>query len=444
MNDRLSLAIAMAAAVAVSGCSLTGPRWFERTSIESPIDVDLAEQMSSELKQPQGLVATSGELRAIPLKWEPVLVGAVGGYAIERSGQADGPFKRLATVHGQLNTRYVDREIRPESGGSGDPGPVETIASTNLDDGSTWFYRVRAMTPAGTIASAPSEVESATTALPPEPPADLRAYSRQPRKVPLSWRPSEDRLVEGYRIYRSPTRAGPYQQIAELDGRFETTFVDAGLGDLRVFYYQVAAINSLGGLGEPTRPVRAVTKPEPLPPLNLRAAEQRLGSNLISWEPNVEPDIVRYRLLRTRESGETSEIIVPAAETWFEDRSVGAGEPVSYSIVAVDADGLESNPAMPVAIVSVGYGLEATPAENRVLLQWDAETAAPFRGGYVYRHEGFGRRNLGFTTESQFVDPEVQAGARYRYTVVLERPDASLAPPSQPVEVEIPPSVGAR
>ena len=48
------------------------------------------------------------------------------------------------------------------------------------------------------------------------------------------------------------------------------------------------------------------------------------------------------------------------------------------------------------------------------------------------------QRDLGLVEASRFVDTDVKPGARYRYVVVLERPDASLAPPSSPVEIRFP------
>lgn len=402
----------------------------------------LTEQPESDLPEPQGLVATSGELREIPLKWEPVLVGEVGGYLIERSAERAGPFERLVTIAGRLNTQYIDRTTLHTSTPADAPsgGEMPLITPINHADGLTWFYRIRAFSPSGALGATPSTVVIATTAPPPGAPQELRAYSRQPRQVPLSWRASEDRLVQGYWIYRSPTASGPYQIIKQLDGRYQTTYVDSALGDLRVFYYRVAATNRAGGLGSPTPPVQAVTKPEPLPPLRLHATEQRLGSNLLSWEPNVEPDIVEYRVLRIRSQADMPEIVasVSSQRNVAEDRAVGAGEHISYSIIAIDQDGLESNPAEPVAVVSVGYGLEGRNVPDGIRLSWDVDNREPFRGSHVFRHGRFRRKDLGFTTENHFLDPEVQSGHRYRYSVVLERPDETLAPPSQVIEVSVP------
>lgn len=426
----------------MSGCAVRGLPWSEP---ETPL---LAGE-SAALPAPEGLRATSGELRSIPLKWEPLLVGQVGGYVLERSASRDGPFERLAVIPGRLQTRYVDRDTLPgtatmlESTAHIDvaaaPPAQDDALGSNRDDGTTWFYRTRAYQPDGALALSASPVVTGTTAPPPGPPDDLRAYSRQPRNVPLSWRTSEDPLVSGYRVERSPTARGPYQLLAQIDGRHQTTYVDRGLGDLRVFYYRVTAVNPAGGLGQPTPPVQAVTKPEPLPPVALKAVEKRLGRNVLAWEPNVEPDIVRYRVIRTREDGE-SEIVAAVAQdsTQVTDDAVGAGERVVYTVEAVDRDGLVSETADPIDVESESYGLSAHPKADGIHLEWNPRGDEGFHGANVSRIGVLRSTQLGFSSDGRFVDSDVEAGESYRYSVLLERDGETPAPRSQTLEVRVP------
>jgi len=444
------------------------------------------------LPAPEGLRATSGELRMVPLKWDPVLTGAVGGYVIERSQRREGPFERLAVVPGALTTTYVDAiasvpasppapvpiassdsvESRqaPAPAAAPDtadvaaapaepPAPAETseveafedgfvrldldaeeLATSTLD-GVTFFYRVRAFGPAGEVATSASRIVTATTAPPPEPPEDLRAYSHQPRNVPLSWRTTPDPTVAGYRVDRSPTSLGPFEVVAQLDGRHTTTYVDQGLGDLRVFYYRVAALNAAGGNGAPTAPVRAVTKPEPLPPVGLRVVDLRLGENHLAWEPNVEPDIAEYRLFRQRDGASTEELVrvVPRGTFEARDAAVGADEHVVYSVVALDEDGLESSASDPIEVESEGYDLRGSAGPDGVRLQWNPRTQEGFRGARVFRGGVIGQREFPPVAGSSFVDTDVKPGHSYRYTVALIDAAGATAPRSATVEVRVPP-----
>jgi len=292
---------------------------------------EFAAESAADLPAPEGLHAISGELRMVPLKWEPLLVGDVAGYVVERASERDGSFEQLAKIPGRLTTAYLDRKTAPADppvSAAPDSEPIQS-ESTASQDGITWFYQVRAYSSDGSLASRVSSLAVATTALPPKAPENLRAYSRQPRSVPLSWRASDDLNVVGYRVERSPTASGPFELLTKIDGRHQTIYVDRDLGDLRVFYYRVISVNAAGGLGVATEePVRAVTKPEPLPPIGLRTVEQRLGANTLAWDPNVEEDIVGYRLHRTLEGKDSSSLVasLSADETTATDTAVAAGQ----------------------------------------------------------------------------------------------------------------------
>jgi len=433
---------AIALGLSLSGCAMDFG-WPHLTREEAPTGVaEFSAEPGADLPAPEGLRATSGELRMIPLKWEPLLVGDIAGYLVERASERDGRFEPLARVPDRLTTTYIDRDTIPatppvSSARDGEPALEPGEAR---QDGITWFYQVRAYAADGRVGSEVSSLAVATTAPPPEAPEDLRAYSRQPRAVPLSWRASDDLNVVGYRVERSPTASGPFELLAEIDGRHQTIYVDRGLGDLRVFYYRVVAVNAAGGLGEASDPVRAVTKPEPLPPIGLRTLSQALGANQVTWEPNVEEDIAGYRLYRTLEGVDSAALVasLDAGETTATDAAVGAGQRVSYALVAIDRDGLESDPSDPIEVESEGYGLSATVRPDGVHLEWKDRSDEGFRGGHVFRTALLQNKNLGFSLENRFVDTEVRPGATYRYTVVLERLNQTLAPRSAPVEISIP------
>ena len=299
LRRRTWIACGLGLALALPACGVSLDLERARSLLrgpEEPAVPTLHESPPAQLPAPEGLRATSGELRSIPLQWDPLLRGDVGGYVIERSLQRHGPFERIAAVAGRAITAYVDTGTR-ERARAEDAEP-----QAPLGDETTRFYRVRAFSADGHLTATASQVVTATTSPPPTPPEGLRAYSHQPRQVPLSWRASQNPNTALYVVERSPTSGGPFEPVAELPGRHHTVYVDRGLGNLRVFYYRVSAVNSAGCRGEPTQPVRAVTKPEPLPPLGLRVAERRLGANRLSWDTNVETDIVEYQLLRIRRS----------------------------------------------------------------------------------------------------------------------------------------------
>ena len=154
---------------------------------EEPTVPILVEAPALELPAPRGLRATSGQLRAIPLRWDPLLTGDVRGYVVERRNKKGGRFRRIGAVPGRFETRYVDRgdDLAPKRDSKG--------GRSDLGDGASYCYRVRTFDSGGQIAGAPDPDVCATTAWLPAAPSGLQAFSHQPREVALSWRAAPDR-----------------------------------------------------------------------------------------------------------------------------------------------------------------------------------------------------------------------------------------------------------
>jgi fibronectin type 3 domain-containing protein len=394
----------------------------------------LSEAPPARLGAVEGLRTVSGELRSVPLRWDPVLAGDVGGYAIERATREEGPFQRIGVVMGRFSISYHDR-------GTDLGSKVRARESAgDLGDGNTYYYRVRPFDSFGHLGAQVSAPQAGITAKPPAAPGAFRAYSQLPRQVALSWEPLDDTTVAGYVVQRSPSAGGNFLTIGRLDDRFATTFVDRGLGDLRVFYYQVAALNGAGGVGEATEAVRAVTKPDPLPPTGVRVAEQQLGRNVVAWERNVERDLAGYRLFRRRAGAERDELVaeVNADTVRVADDAVGAGEPLRYAVLAFDRDGLESELSDAIETTSVDYGLRAEAEGGAVVLRWDEAIQRDLAEVRVIAEGSLGDDELGRVATNRFEHRGVRPGQTLRYRLVGVRPDGREAPPSPVLEVKIP------
>ena len=99
---------------------------------------------------------------------------------------------------------------------------------------------------------------------------------------------------------------------------------------------------------------------------------------------------------------------------------------------------IASDPAKPIPVTSVGYELNATARADGVHLAWNPRNDEGYRGAHVYREGAISRSEIGFVDGASFVDAGAKPGSRVRYTVVLERSDGTLAPPSSPVEIQLP------
>ncbi len=395
----------------------------------------LRDEPNPDLAAVEGLRAISGELRAIPLRWEPSHDRATAGYVVDRAPSPDGPFAYIATVADRYRTVCVDRGL--------DLAPKREAgrAGGSLGHAETYSYRVRPFDRSGRISSATPLIVSATTAAKPAPPTGVQAYSHLPRRVALRWVPAADPNVGGYIVYRSPSASGEFATLGRVEGRHQTVFLDNELPDLGVFYYRVASVDSSGAIGDPSDAEQAVTKPEPLPPTDLRISAQSVGANELIWAPNVETDLVGYRLVRQRAGEkEFQRVGAPGRDaTRARDAGVGAGERVTYVLFAIDADGLRSAASDPLVVASLDYGLRAEPAPGGVRLRWDAAAQNGFEETKVLLASGLGDpKEIGRAASAEFLHRDAKPGAKLRYQLVGVRPDGSEAPPSRLVEVRVP------
>lgn len=331
-------------------------------------DQPLVFDRSSRLLPPEGLRITSNQDRQIGLAWDPVLVGDVAGYAILRAtGKSDGTYLRVGITRSRFGTVFIDAGATAGA----------------LGDGQTYAYRVHPYDSKGRISRNHAAL-TATTEERPAVPEGLQVYSNLPRSAVLSWKPSERSGVSGYAIYRCPSTAGPWERVAFVEGRLNTVYEDTVPGDLRVMYYRISALNRFGGESDPTeKPIRAVTKAEPLPPIGLEASASALGRVDLRWAPNVEPDLAGYEVWRALAdasdySAETPIARVPGGTTALVDPTVGCGQTARYRVRASDADGLESLPSDPLAIKSQDAGLRLSRRDGAWLLSWDPQSTKDF------------------------------------------------------------------
>ncbi len=416
-------ALALAALVA-GGCAGTTERVAERLfEREQTLVFDRA----SNLLPPEGLRVTSNEDRQIALAWDPVLVGEVRGYVILRaSGTGNGgAFERVGFTRSRFGTVFTDAGASPGA----------------LGDGQTYSYRVHPYDQLGRVSRSHAAL-SATTQPRPEVPQGLQVYSNLPRSAVLIWRPSDARGVAGYAVYRCPTMAGPWERVAFVEGRLTTVYEDTVPGDLRVMYYRISAVNRFGGESEQTeRPIRAVTKAEPLPPIELVAEAPSLGRVDLHWAPNVEPDLSSYEVWRALQAedapGEETRIAeVESGTTSFADGGVGCGERVRYRLRATDADGLVSSFSEPLEVKSQDAGLAVARRGEQVVLTWDPARVTDLAGLRVLEmRSGLPDRELGTASGGrELALPPLESGAQL--AVLFQR--AGGAAESPPCRVSVP------
>ncbi|MBN1269976.1 MAG: hypothetical protein JXB04_10325 [Kiritimatiellae bacterium] len=244
---------------------------------------------------PLEVVAEAPASRAISVSWQPSRSDGVVGYVIERAPAGRPSDFVRAGETGTTNFR--------EGGTTASP----------LEDSTAYLYRVIAVNRVES-ASAPSEIARVTTRPPPSAVQGVQAESGQVRCVPVSWEVSPEDDIILYRVLRSRSAEGPFEEIDVVSGRDNTEYLDGGadpggLEDEATYHYRVKAENVVNSVGAESEAARAVTRPPP-PVVGQGVAESGRPREIpVSWGVSPDDKVIGYVVARADDpDGEFDEI----------------------------------------------------------------------------------------------------------------------------------------
>jgi len=358
-----------------------------------------------------GLKAESGEVRCIPVSWEPSPEESVTSYEIHR-GETETEMELLDVIKGRLSTAYLD--------GKKNPG--------RLADAQRFNYRIRAVNSVGAVGEWSDVVSAATRPVPPMV-TDVKAEEGLPRQVNVSWAESPDEKVTGYILLRADENSD-WTEIATLDGLETTAFEDRGgekkgLGRLKDgmnYHYAVIAFNAGGARSEQSEPVTAMTKVIPSTPSGLAAVNNLPRRLELNWAPNTESDIDHYVIEASASGANKWKEIARVPETTVVEKNLEDGISRDYRIRAVDADTLQSEWCEPVTgatkpLPPAPENLQAEWREDDVLLRWDA-SAVPDAAKYrIYKKGLLHSEKIAETEDLEYAVPHAKDAKDYTLSV---------------------------
>src|SRR5579883_3268004 len=318
------------------------------------------------LGPPMNLMARAASTSQIDLSWSPPadLGGLlITGYKIDRSTNGGSTWSTIVFSTGNAQTTYANGGLSP---------------------GTTYWYRVSAITLI--LTSAPSNTASATTltpVTPPGAPSGLVATGGN-SQVALSWNaPSSNggSAITSYDIYRG-TSPGGEASGPVASGVTSTRYTDTGVANGQAYYYQVRAVNS-AGTGAASNEASATPSTAPGAPSGLVAT----GGNsqvALSWNApssNGGSAITSYDIYRgTSPGGEASGPVASGVtSTRYTDTGVANGQAYYYQVRAVNSagTGAASNEASATPSTAPGApsGLVATGGNSQVALSWNAPSS---------------------------------------------------------------------
>lgn len=181
---------------------------------------------------PTGIRTLGKQAKRISLSWNPNPEKDIRHYIIYRSDGAGKGYKKIG-VHPGNKTNFID---------------------TKLADGTTYYYRMRAVDADG-LESALSDTVSATTKALPASPKGIKAEGGR-GKVTISWEANREADITRYHVYKE--KGFRFKRIDVSQGN---TYTDKNLKSGKTYRYKVTAIDE-DGLESPfSQEVSATTSP---------------------------------------------------------------------------------------------------------------------------------------------------------------------------------------
>lgn len=386
---------------------------------------------------PANFQKISGNKKII-LRWQEIPGFAGAGYEVYRALNTAGPFAMIGQAD---KLEYSDQ---------------------NVEKGTNYFYKVRALDKAGRMSDF-TPVLSACTDFAPNPPIILKTEGRAKSILivlvanPLK---SEDTSkLAGFKIYRSKTEEGPYQEITKLsadnlsadnsDGKLY--YRDKSLPDDSTYFYRPVAFNEKGIESEPGHPLKGTTL--------AKVASVNTQSDLIrevklNWAGVQSPFIIAYNIYRSLKSdGEFTKIKKINADE-FKDNFLysdmeGLGDKIKYFyyVTAEDDLGIETSPSPLAQAITrdippkAGNFVARSNLVKKVELTWEAAKLEEVEGYNLYwapEKDGNynllkkinGRENNLYLDDSRGYDPLGDNKTYYYKLTAFNKVDAESLPVS--------------
>ncbi|WP_190155804.1 fibronectin type III domain-containing protein [Streptomyces litmocidini] len=237
-----------------------------------------------------------------------------------------------------------------------------------------------AWTGAANVAFAYAPVTSATVdkVRPLAPTGAGVTYDRTLNKATLRWAPNKEMDLAGYRVYRRPSTSTTWARTGSATALVTTpSFVDSPPPTGQTYLYEVRAVDRAGNEspGSADLTVASVDRTPTAAPAGVTATDDATGV-VLAWEPVTGAAKYTVHRQRTGTTDPVAQVATGVTGTTWTDTAAAENTGYTYWVEAVDAAG---NASARTAVTATHgdhtapapvAGLEATPREDGVLLEW--------------------------------------------------------------------------
>ena len=250
-------------------------------------------------------------------------------------------------------------------------------------------------------------------------------------EIQLNWKNNSESYLEGYKVYRSDSAAGPFTLAGTTSNPF---YVDKGLPSNRTFYYRVSSLAKEGNESTTSPPVSAMT-PKLVPAMPRKVRIEAIEKQVtLSWLPNPEPFVSYYRIYRSKQPAAGFELLNQVEKTVFVDSPLEDETLYYYELAAVGKEG-DEGPRSEVVSISTPRALVTAPPIEITKI----EIGEIFAAAYKY-YESHALGKVVVTNNTDRAYPRVKLSFRIKdfMDFATELEIGELAP-NQKVELELKP-----
>lgn len=288
------------------------------------------------------IYSVTGLPRSAKILWRPHVDRRVESYIIERRTLKNDEWEEIAQLKGRLNAEYID---------------------TDLEDNYVYMYRVRVKTFDG-ITSTPSEIVKVVTKPLPKGIHSIQATRNLPRQIKITWERSTTKDFALYYLYRAQSIDGDYKLIATLHN---PVFVDKVDEDGVSYFYRVSEVDKDGLESVHDKlSIQGMSLPKPQKPTLLKANLVDNSRVELHWQSN-DARVSSFKIVKTQKQGwfdATTQDIEGIHQTSFVDPDIKPNTNYKYSVYAIDASGIASEPSMEVELQTADAPQKHTTPEQ--------------------------------------------------------------------------------
>lgn len=324
-----------------------------------------------------------------------------------------------------------------------------------LNHGRTMYYRLRGLDYFGAISDPGDPLIIRLPKIIPAP--LLTSFNIQSNNLQLYWEfdPKYEKDITSFSIWESDSVQGIDKKRIKtnVDKIARTTIISNQSANTKFYFIEIIRPDAPGKFSFPIMVVKTDSEP-PASPSDLYASMNEKGVVYVNWKPNLEPDLLGYRLFRSVDSLAEFALIEDTLlkNNLFED-SISLNtltKKIYYRIAALDQNYNIStlSPIVGVQIVdtirpSQPVFYHYTPLHTGILLKWYPSFSIDVKNNFLYkrRKEKLSDWELVKTTAANapsdtIIDLNVTPGVTYEYTLSAIDYAGNVSLPSKPLEAK--------